>query len=50
MYPFGFLKTTMGDAYLITPGEKRSRSSCSINYRSFAFTNGNKCTGNFRAT
>ena len=49
MSPSDFLKTTMGDDHLLPPGGKCSRRSCPVNFHSFATTNGNKCTGNFRA-
>ena len=50
MPPFDFLKSTEGDARLLTPGETCSRKSCFINFPSFATTNRNKYTGNFRAS
>ena len=50
MSPFDFLKTRMGDAHLLIPGGTCSRNSCSINFHSFATTNGNKYIGNFRAS
>ena len=40
------LKTTMGDDNLLPSGGTCSRRSCPINFRSFATTNGNKCTDN----
>ena len=50
MSPSDFLKTTMGDAHLLPIGGTCSRKSRSMNFRSFATTNGNKCTGNFRGS
>ena len=39
-----FLKTSMGDAHLLPSEGTCSRRSYSINFCSFATTNGNKCT------
>ena len=50
MSPSEFLKTIMGDANLLPPGGTCSRRSRSINFCSFATTNGNKGTGNFHAS
>ena len=50
MSPSYFLKTTMGDAHLLPTVGTCSRRSCSINFHTFATTNGNKCTGNFCAS
>ena len=50
MSPSDFLKITIGDAHVLPSEDTCSRRSSSINFRSFATTNGNKCTGNFRAS
>ena len=50
MSPSDFLKTRMGDVHLLPPDGICSRGSCSINFHSFATTNGSKCTGNFHAS